>query len=92
MRLSPPISTTAFICEGFVAFLRQIVTAQIRRSLRRAGAGSVRFFLLFLQCENLLGRGRAIWVMLMDSILELLVVFLYMLFVLLLVELVLVFR
>ena len=49
-----------------------------------------RFF--FLQSEDLLGSGRAIRVMLMDGVFELLVVFLHMLFVFLLVELALVLR
>ena len=69
--------------------------AQLRRLwvlLLRCCAGGVRLFFLFFQCKQLLGSGNAIGVMLMNGVLQLLMIFLHMLFVLLLVELVLVLR
>lgn len=62
------------------------------KSVCRSGTGGVRHRFFFLQGEDLLGSGGAIWVMLMHRILELFVNFLHMLFVFLLVQLVLVLR
>ena len=61
-------------------------------SLGCARAGGVRLLFLLLQREDFLGSGSAIRVMLMHRVFELRVIFLHMLVVLLLVQLVLVFR
>lgn len=60
--------------------------------VRRRRAPGIRLSLLLLQGKDLLRCGSAIRVMLMDGVLEFLVIFLHMIFVLLLVQLVLVFR